>query len=116
MLTMTPHIIRLPDITDDDMARMWVGTQNNLPSRGVSPRIESRAGSADPFVQRPEQFRNTPTLGGEPGNYIQTPPTQTSGPTPINGAAPATPFGKPVQTPPPPPNPEPQSRLKPKSS
>jgi general secretion pathway protein D len=116
MLTMTPHIIRVPDITDDDLAPMWVGTQNNLTFRGISPRIESQAGTADPFIQRPEQYRNTPTLGGEPGNYIQTPPTQTSGPTPINGAPPAGPFGRPAQTPPPPPpNPEPQSRLMPKS-
>ena len=49
MLTMTPHIIRIPDITDEDLAPMWVGTSNNLTFRGVSPRIESQAGG-DPFV------------------------------------------------------------------
>ncbi len=112
MLTMTPHIIRVPDITDDDLAPMWVGTQNNLTFRGVSPRIESRAGT-DPFTPIPEQYRNTPTLGGEPGNYIQTPPEQTNAPAaPRSGAPPNDPFGKPAQTPPPPPNPEPQSQLK----
>jgi general secretion pathway protein D len=120
MLTMTPHIIRVPDITDDDLAPMWVGTQNNLTFRGVSPRIESQAGTSDPFTQRPEQFRNTPTLGGEPGNYIQTPPTQTNVPMPVNGAPPVGPFARPSQTPTPTPQPplvpDPQSRLKPKSS
>ncbi|HVT02605.1 MAG TPA: cohesin domain-containing protein [Thermoanaerobaculia bacterium] len=50
VLTMTPHIIRIPDITEDDLAPMWVGTQNNLTFRGVSPRIESAAGTGDPFV------------------------------------------------------------------
>ncbi|HEX6159318.1 MAG TPA: secretin N-terminal domain-containing protein, partial [Thermoanaerobaculia bacterium] len=39
VLTMTPHIIRIPNITEDDLAPMWVGTTNNLTFRGVSPRI-----------------------------------------------------------------------------
>ncbi|HEX8617385.1 MAG TPA: secretin N-terminal domain-containing protein, partial [Thermoanaerobaculia bacterium] len=29
VLTMTPHIIRIPDITEEDLAPMWVGTGNN---------------------------------------------------------------------------------------
>ncbi|MFZ2492247.1 MAG: secretin N-terminal domain-containing protein, partial [Thermoanaerobaculia bacterium] len=40
VLTMTPHIIRIADITEDDVAPMWVGTINNLSFRGVSPRME----------------------------------------------------------------------------
>src|SRR5262249_46739294 len=56
MLTMTPHIIRIPDITDEDLAPMWVGTQNNITFRGISPRLESRV-DTDPFTQRaPGQF------------------------------------------------------------
>lgn len=75
VLTMTPHIVRIPDITEEDVAPMWVGTGNNLTFRGVSPRIESQIG-ADPFVPaRPQQFAD-PNAGrqlaedGEPGNYI----------------------------------------------
>ncbi|HEX7808905.1 MAG TPA: secretin N-terminal domain-containing protein, partial [Thermoanaerobaculia bacterium] len=49
VLTMTPHIIRIPNITEEDLAPMWVGTGNNLTFRGVSPRIESQSGT-DPFV------------------------------------------------------------------
>jgi hypothetical protein len=113
MLTMTPHIIRMPDITDDDLAPMWVGTQNNLTFRGVSPRIESRAG-VDPFNGTPP---NLPTLGDEPGNYIQPAPTVTPAPAPggpVNGAAPSNLFRPPAPPPPPqPPNPEPQSLLLP---
>jgi hypothetical protein len=110
MLTMTPHIIRVPDITDDDVAPMWVGTQNNLTFRGVSPRIESQAG-IDPFTPRPAI--NLPTTpDGEPGNYIVPAPPAAIPVAPINGAPPADPFKRnpPDQSPPAPP--EPQSLLK----
>ncbi len=117
MLTMTPHIIRMPDITDDDLAPMWVGTQNNLTFRGVSPRIESRAG-VDPFNGNPP---NLPLLDGEPGNYIQPAPAAAPAPAapngPVNGAAPNNLFRPPAPQPQPqPPNPEPQSMLMPSLS
>jgi general secretion pathway protein D len=69
ILTMTPHIVRIPDITDDDRSPMWVGTSNNLTFRGVSPRIESRSGG-DPFVNsvpmsQSDQFRE-PSAGAAP--------------------------------------------------
>lgn len=116
MLTMTPHIIRVPDITDDDLAPMWVGTQNNLTFRGVSPRIESQA-SADPFQPKPLPY---PVLDGEPGNYIIPPsigsPGSTPPPGPANGAAPTNVFRPNQQgtqpTPQPPPVPDPQVQLK----
>jgi general secretion pathway protein D len=59
VLTMTPHIIRIPDITEDDLAPMWVGTQNNLSFRGLSPRVESQS-NIDPFApQRQPAANNT---------------------------------------------------------
>jgi general secretion pathway protein D len=101
ILTMTPHIVRIPDITDEDLAPMWVGTGNNLTFRGVSPRIESQNGG-DPFVaQRPDQF--TPaglqlSSDGEPGNYI-IPEGQSldvpAPPAPTPGTAPSDPFKRP---------------------
>jgi general secretion pathway protein D len=109
VMTMTPHIIRIPDITEDDLAPMWVGTQNNLTFRGVSPRIESQS-TVDPFTARPpSQFGET----GEPGNYVQRPataPAPAMGPP--SGTAPTNPFGQqpPVTQPPPP---EPQVRATP---
>jgi general secretion pathway protein D len=118
MLTMTPHIVRMPDITDDDLAPMWVGTQNNLTFRGVSPRIESQSG-VDPFTPRAaDQFKGLQlSSDGEPGNYIipegrqATPP-----PAPINGAPPNDPFRTPPPVQTPPPQPQPQSQLKPNVS
>lgn len=110
MLTMTPHIVRIPDITEEDMAPMWVGTQNNLTFRGVSPRLESRA-DVTPFNATTQQTINgidvasgLPVADGEPGNVIQPPP------------APAQRFkSRPVPPPVQPYNPNPESAPKPKS-
>jgi general secretion pathway protein D len=41
VLTMTPHIVRLPDITKEDLMPIWVGTEANTTFRGGSPRVES---------------------------------------------------------------------------
>jgi general secretion pathway protein D len=34
ILTLTPQIIRMPDITEDDLATLWVGTEENMRLRG----------------------------------------------------------------------------------
>jgi general secretion pathway protein D len=103
LLTMTPHIIRIPDITEDDVAPMWVGTTNNLTFRGVSPRIESQAGidpftatSAAQFSNNPPNPQNLPLNDGEPGNFVQTQtPTNTGGrPNVQGGNAPTDVFNK----------------------
>ena len=104
VLTMTPHIVRIPDITEEDVAPMWVGTGNNLTFRGVSPRIESQAG-ADPFVGNANAGRQL-AEDGEPGNYIV--PESMSTPTqplaPPQGTAPTDPFRRPPPPQPQPPN------------
>lgn len=100
VLTMTPHIVRVPDITDEDTAPMWVGTGNNLTFRGVSPRIESQGSGGDPFVpaRSTEQFANPdnlqPTEDGEPGNFIQREqqPQDNAVPPQPQGGAPNDPF------------------------
>jgi general secretion pathway protein D len=90
VLTMTPHIVRIPDITEEDVAPMWVGTGNNLTFRGVSPRIESQIG-ADPFVPArtgPGQFDSMGRQlaeDGEPGNIIVPEGVQ---PQPVNATQP----------------------------
>ncbi len=120
VLTMTPHIIRIPDITEEDMAPMWVGTGNNLTFRGVSPRIESQNTNGDPFaVQQanPNPRGLQPSPDGEPGNYIQ-PESATPAPVPPQppaGTGPADPFRRPPvnqnQNENQNPNPEPQASL-----
>jgi len=36
VLTLTPHIIRIPDITPADLEPLWIGTDQNVGLRGVS--------------------------------------------------------------------------------
>lgn len=122
MLTMTPHIVRIPDITEDDVAPLWVGTSNNMTFRGMSPRIESQSG-VDPFTVRPAST-NTSTdyppgqlsSDGEPGNFIVPAPGRVGNsggarnampPAAPGGTAPNDPFKNPPQ---PQPVPEPQVR------
>src|SRR5437870_500815 len=89
VMTMTPHIIRIPDITEDDLAPMWVGTQSNLSFRGLSPRIESQS-AIDPFAPRSAvQFpANQPPV---------TPDTSVMRPVvvPAQGMPPTNPFPRP---------------------
>jgi general secretion pathway protein D len=123
VLTMTPHIIRIPDITEDDLAPMWVGTTNNLTFRGLSPRLESRT-NVDPFSGRDPNAGLQLAPDGEPGNYIrpdpqnpQTPPTTRPVLAPP-GQLPNDPFRRPQPAPPAqppanqPPVPVPQSNVR----
>lgn len=52
ILTLTPHIIRNPDITEEDLAPVWVGTENRITIFGNSPRIRSPHASEGPFDSR----------------------------------------------------------------
>jgi len=53
VLTLTPSIIRFPDITEEDLAPMWVGTESQISYYGSrSPRIESGRASRGPFDPR----------------------------------------------------------------
>jgi len=132
VLTMTPHIIRIPDITDEDLAPMWVGTGTNLTFRGTSPRIESQGLVSDPFGRQGDVNANANlplSSDGEPGNYVvpQGGTAESTAPAPQGGTGPNDPFRRtrPAQpqpvTPPPPPNPnqpqpEPQASVSPVST
>ena len=114
VLTMTPHIVRIADITDDDLAPMWVGTQNNITFRGVSPRLESQS-AVDPFTVRPD-LTSTIGGGGRGNNPNGNVPLDTNAPppavlTPAPGTLPSSPFqGRPAPVNPNP-NPVEQSQL-----
>jgi general secretion pathway protein D len=109
VLTMTPHIIRIPDITDEDLAPMWVGTGNNLTFRGVSPRIESQNGGADPFVSTPTFNPAGLQLSsdGEPNNFIV--PEGQEAPAAAPPEPSGTPPYDPFRRPPPPANNPPEA-------
>jgi general secretion pathway protein D len=107
VLTLTPHIIRNAEITEEDLLPIWVGTDANVTFRGGSPRAESE--TEGPFegnegtpeeiqdaVRRRIQQRLPPGLrtgtGGDPeeGEVQQPPQAQPTPPTPGVNLTPAT--------------------------
>ncbi len=60
VLTLTPHIIRIPDVTEEDLTPVYVGTDANISFQGT-PRIESPAGAGPfDFGRRAPEPRATP--------------------------------------------------------
>jgi hypothetical protein len=56
---MTPHIIRNAQITQEDLAPIWVGTEQNITFRGGSPRVESEVeGPFDSNEGSPEEIQD----------------------------------------------------------
>jgi general secretion pathway protein D len=95
MLTLTPHIIRIPDISEEDLAPVYVGTDSNISYQG-SPRIES------PTTTGPFDFQR------QPQPPVRAPVTQPTGPVPQNLVPDAF-----RQSPPPQPTPVPQTEIRP---
>jgi general secretion pathway protein D len=59
ILTMTPHIIRNAEITQEDLEPIWVGTEANITFRGGSPRVESDVeGPFDTNEGTPEEIQD----------------------------------------------------------
>jgi general secretion pathway protein D len=52
-LTITPHIIRSPQITEEDLVPIWVGTENNVSFSGLNTRLESPNATGSPFDAPP---------------------------------------------------------------
>ncbi|HSS48959.1 MAG TPA: hypothetical protein VLX28_08430, partial [Thermoanaerobaculia bacterium] len=59
ILTLTPHIIRNAEITEEDLQPIWVGTEANISFRGGSPRVESDVeGPFDSSEGTPEEIQD----------------------------------------------------------
>lgn len=83
-LSLTPHITRAPQIDEEDLIPVWVGTENNVSFSGLNVRLESPQAPATPFdppaeppASRPASPTN-PVPGSVPGPAIL--PVQGSGP------------------------------------
>ena len=48
-LTLTPHITRAPQIEEEDLIPVWVGTENNVSFSGLNVRLESPRAPETPF-------------------------------------------------------------------
>ena len=93
VLTLTPHIIRIPDVTDEDLMPVYVGTDANISFQGT-PRIES-PGGAGPFDFRRETQapRSNPAPSAPavpPGQNLApgTPPSDPFRPSPRESVPP----------------------------
>jgi general secretion pathway protein D len=80
ILTLTPHIIRFPDIQEADLAPVWVGTESRISFAGSrSPRVQSGRSEEGPFdreqQERPDEQGQQE--GTRPTPYgIRRPPRQ----------------------------------------
>lgn len=101
MLTLTPRIIRTPDVTLEDLLPIWVGTEANITFRGGSPRVESEVEGPfdqplDPEAEQKlrEQLERLPR-----GLREQAPPSSppAGGVTLAPGSAPSNPFARPQE-------------------
>ncbi len=88
MLTITPHIIRTADVTEEDLLPIWVGTESNMTFRGGSPQIES--GAEGPFEAPAE---SAPQEQEKPDGATAAPP---AGVNLTPSAPPASPFASPA--------------------
>lgn len=100
-LTLTPHITRAPQIEEEDLIPVWVGTENNVSFSGLNVRLESPQAPATPFdppSEPPASRPVAPTTPVPPG--VPAPGFQ------IQGTAPTDPFKR-STTPAPTPTPAP---------
>jgi general secretion pathway protein D len=52
VLTLTPQIIRFPDIEAEDLAPVWVGTESRISFTGARPRVGSGRSPRGPFDEQ----------------------------------------------------------------
>lgn len=124
ILTLTPHIIRNAEITEEDLQPIWVGTEANITFRGGSPRVESdEVGPFDLDEGTPEEVQDAIRRrlqrlprGLQPGE--EEPPidegmTEEQQPPAGVDLVPATPPGSIFQEPEPPPDEVPPEEFEP---
>ncbi|HYN44033.1 MAG TPA: secretin N-terminal domain-containing protein [Thermoanaerobaculia bacterium] len=87
-LTLTPHITRAPQIDEEDLIPVWVGTENNVSFSGLNVRLESPQAPVTPFDPPSEPAGSRPVA---PTNAV---PSTVPGPGGLSfqGSGPNDPF------------------------
>jgi general secretion pathway protein D len=104
-LTLTPHITRAPQIDEEDLIPIWVGTENNVSFSGLNVRLESPQAPATPFDPPAEMPASRPVPPTDPVPGAKPAPATPN----IQGTAPNDPF-RPTPAPTPAPAPSPVSK------
>jgi general secretion pathway protein D len=87
VLMITPHIIRIPDISEEDLEALWVGTDSNVALRGASRKSAVLSPFENGNGEQP--YPGIPDLQEEkvpaPEKEEAEPQDETTPPTPENG-------------------------------
>ena len=82
VLTLTPHIIRIPDVTEEDLLPLWIGTEGNIGLRGSS---KTSAFGSNPFEAK-EEDEDAPMIPALPDLPVEEAEPDDGG-APAEGAA-----------------------------
>ena len=82
LMTLTPHIVRSPSITEEDLIPVWVGTENNVSFSGKTTQLESPRADGSPFDPVPGTPARVPagTVAPAPGGTQAPSPRTLPGP------------------------------------
>lgn len=74
ILTITPQIIKMPDITEEDLLPIWAGTEENVTYKGTGSRVES--GVPSPFEGEQDAGEVRPEKPTKEERTLRQPPDQ----------------------------------------
>jgi general secretion pathway protein D len=97
VLTLTPQIIRFPDIREEDLAPVWVGTESRISYSGARPRVQSGRAPRGPFDEDQRQREGaggrSETPYGTPASRRPTAPRRVAPPPAENEGIDLVPSG-----------------------
>jgi general secretion pathway protein D len=106
VMTLTPRIIRIPNITEDDLMTMWVGTEENMQLRGSLRNTMSQGPFAGgPVVSAADVVSGggaagaaAPPSGGSVSQISSSPEAQRASPRSSGAAGASGPGSRPSQS------------------
>ncbi len=75
VMTLTPRIVRIPDITEEDLATLWVGTEENMQLRGSAQNALGQSPFAEVLDISGGTDSGSDDAGTTAGNVLRTAPS-----------------------------------------
>ncbi|MBI4161563.1 MAG: hypothetical protein HY509_03855 [Acidobacteria bacterium] len=92
VLTMSPHIVRIADIREEDLRAMWIGTESNIRLRGAQSSIFSPSpfagGGPEDYPPPPVEGEEAPAEAEKPSPPAAPAVEGAGGPAPAEGEGP----------------------------